>query len=173
MKSTHKVALLLILKAAVMAWLLVYPAKGRAQQIRHDNASNITISGKNIIAGDKPAIELNNCINIHITLSRFTKGKGVNGIGIKLYKCTNVTIDSCNFEDLASGVLASLSTGVYIANNQMKNMLGPMPRGQFVQFIECYGAGNKITQNRMENLPGKSFPEDAINIYKKIGRAHV
>ena len=51
----------------------------------------------------------------------------------------------------------------------MLNMQGPMPRGQFVQFISCYGAGNSIMSNKFENILGSSNPEDAINIFQSNG----
>ncbi|GAA4089388.1 NosD domain-containing protein [Mucilaginibacter panaciglaebae] len=139
--------------------------------ISYTGVNNITISGVSITAGSVPAITLNNCINVHITLSRFVNGTNVNAVGIYLYKCTNVTIDYCYFNKVASGVYASTSTGIYVTGNQMLNMMGPMPRGQFVQLNACYGAGNKIMGNKFENIMGSSNPEDAINIFESNGVA--
>lgn len=142
-----------------------------SKPISYTGKNNITISGLSITAGSAPAITLKNCINVHITASRFINATGVNGVGVWLYNCTNVTIDYCYFNNVSSGIFASQSTGVYVANNQMKNMQGPMPRGQFVQFSGCYGPGNKIMSNRFENIMGSSNPEDAINIYQSKGTA--
>jgi len=139
--------------------------------ISYTGANNITISGVSITAGSVPAISLSNCTNVHITLSRFVNGTTVDAVGIYLYKCTNVTIDYCYFNKVASGVYASTSTGISVTENQMLNMMGPMPRGQFVQFNACYGAGNKIIGNKFENIMGSSNPEDAINIYRSNGVA--
>ncbi len=139
--------------------------------ISYTGVNNITISGLSITAGSGPAISLTNCVNVHITASRFVNGTNVNAVGVYLYNCTNVTIDYCYFNNLASGVLASTSTGIYITNNQMLNMQGPMPRGQFVQFVSCYGAGNSIMSNKFENILGSSNPEDAINMFQSNGTA--
>ena len=139
--------------------------------ITYTGVSNITISGVSITAGAVPAITLNNCTNVHITLSRFVNGTTVDAVGVYLYKCSNITIDYCYFNQVASGVYASTSTGVYVANNQMLNMMGPMPRGQFVQLNACYGAGNKIMNNKCENIMGQSVPEDAINLFQSNGTA--
>jgi hypothetical protein len=142
-----------------------------SEPISYTGVNNITISGLSITAGSGPAISLKNCINVHITASRFVNGTNVTAVGVYLYNCTNVTIDNCYFNNVASGVLASTSTGIYITNNQMLNMRGPMPRGQFVQFVSCYGAGNKIMSNKFENILGSSTPEDAINIFQSKGEA--
>jgi len=140
--------------------------------ISYTGVNNITISGLSIIAGSVPAISLKNCINVHITASRFLNGTSVAAVGVWLQNCTNVTIDYCFFNNLASGIFASTSTGVYVTQNQMLNMQGPMPRGQFVQFSNCYGAGNKILSNKFENVWGESNPEDAINLFQSNGVAN-
>jgi hypothetical protein len=59
--------------------------------------------------------------------------------------------------------------GIIVNNNQFKNMVGPMPHGQFVQFDNVSGANNSISYNRGENIFGQSNPEDAINLYKSNG----
>jgi len=51
----------------------------------------------------------------------------------------------------------------------MKNMQGPMPRGQLVQFNKVSGPGNRITCNVGVNLIGESRAEDAINLYGSQG----
>ncbi|WP_262892216.1 hypothetical protein [Mucilaginibacter glaciei] len=50
-------------------------------------------------------------------------------------------------------------------------MLGPIPKGQMVQFNEVYGGGNRVNFNRCQNTPGIGNPEDAINMYKTNGTA--
>ncbi|WP_345106355.1 right-handed parallel beta-helix repeat-containing protein [Mucilaginibacter panaciglaebae] len=137
--------------------------------VKYDGVNNITISGLSITAGSGPAISISNAINVHITLCRLVNGTNVDAVGIYLFKCTNVTIDFCYINNVSTGVYASTSTGVYVASNQMLNMRGPAPRGQFVQFNNCYGPGNKILGNRFENVMGQSNPEDAINIYRSNG----
>jgi hypothetical protein len=139
--------------------------------LTYTGQSNFTISGVSITAGSVPAITLNNCTNVHIKLSRFVNGTTVNAVGVYLYKCTNVTIESSYFSNVASGVYANQSTMIYVANNQMLNMKGPAPRGQFVQFNQCYGGGNKVLGNKFENIMGQSYPEDGINVYRSSGTA--
>jgi hypothetical protein len=137
--------------------------------ISYDGKNNITIDGLSIIAGNVPSITVQNCINLRISNCNLYNGVGAGAVGIKLYKCQNVTIENCHITNVASGILASTSTGVYIANNRMLNMNGPMPRGQFVQLVSCYGPGNKIMNNKFENIMGQSVPEDAINIFQSNG----
>lgn len=48
-------------------------------------------------------------------------------------------------------------------------MLGPLPRGQFVQFNNVNGPGCLIEGNLCENLSGKSNAEDAISLYMSNG----
>src|SRR5579863_4259601 len=98
------------------------------------NKSNVTISG---IATTN--ITLTNCSNIIIKNCKIGPNAGV---GIQIYGCTNVKVDSCYIFNVTSGVYAVLSQGVNIAYNQAKNMLGPYPRGQFVQFNNVTGTGN-------------------------------
>lgn len=141
----------------------------KSKPLSYTGESNLIIKELDIVAGSGPAIELYNCNNIHITLCRFTNGKTVKSIGVYLYKCVNVVIDYCYMNNLAAGVIASTSTQVLVSDNQMLNMVGPKPRGQFVQLINCYGTGNKIMHNRLENIMGKSNPEDAINIFQSNG----
>jgi hypothetical protein len=61
--------------------------------------------------------------------------------------------------------------GIVIDNNQFRNMNGPYPRGQFVQFDAMRGAGSSISNNKCENILGSSYPEDAINLYMSGGTA--
>ena len=134
-----------------------------------DGKKNITIPGDSIIAGSVPAISLVNCSNIHITRCRLLKGTGVKAIGIFLKECSNITIDSCYISNVASGIYALRCTGVKINGNQMQNMLGPYPRGQFIQFDDVKGAGNRVTNNRLQNIDGESYAEDAISMFKTNG----
>ena len=125
------------------------------------NKSNITISG---IA--TTSITLNNCSNITITNCKIGPNAGV---GIQIYQCANVKVSSCYIFNVTSGVYAILSQGINVAYNQAKNMLGPYPRGQFVQFNNVTGTGNRVNYNKFQNVLGQSYPEDAINLYQSSG----
>ena len=85
--------------------------------------------------------------------------------GISIENCTNITIDSCYIFKVSTGVYAGDSETIKVVNCQGLNMLGPYPEGQFVQFNNVRGGGNKISYNKFENIPGESNTEDAISIY--------
>lgn len=117
-----------------------------------------------------PAITLTNCYNVHITKNMLSNSTDV---GIYLYNCYNVTVDYNNITNVSTGVYVVNTTGggIVVNYNQFKNMVGPMPRGQFVQFNTVSGSGNTISYNKGENVYGQSNPEDAINLYKSNGTA--
>jgi hypothetical protein len=131
---------------------------------------DLTISGRVINGGNIPAITLTNCHNIRITKN--TLGNSTDA-GIYLYNCYNITIDYNKIANVSTGVYVVNTSGggISVTNNQFRNMHGPMPRGQFVQFNSVNGPGNRISYNRGENIPGESNPEDAINLFKSNGTA--
>jgi hypothetical protein len=90
-------------------------------------------------------------------------------VGIFLYQCANIRIDNCFVTKLAGGVYAVDSYAISVTNCEGKNMMGPFPRGQFVQFNNVNGPRCRISDNRFENIFGQSDPQDAINIYKCHG----
>ncbi len=138
--------------------------------INLNGSHDITITGKAINGGTVPAISLSNCYNVHITKNMLANSTNA---GIYLYNCYNITIDYNCISNVSTGVSAADITkgGIIVNNNQFKNMVGPMPHGQFVQFDNVSGVNNSISYNRCENIFGQSYPEDAINIYKSNGTA--
>jgi len=134
------------------------------------NVHDITISGKSIAGGTVPCIFLSNCYNINITGNKLYNSSDV---GIHLYKCYNITVNNNYFTKVSSGVYAEETTagGIIVNSNQFLNMVGPFPRGQFVQFNNVSGAGNSISSNKGENILGQSYPEDAISVYQSNGTA--
>jgi hypothetical protein len=133
------------------------------------NAHDITISGDSINGGKIACISLYNCYNIHITKCKLVNGSGLNGVGINMNACTNVVVDSCYIGNVASGVYAYQSQNIKVKNNQMRNMVGPLWRGQFVQFNSVTGGGNRISNNLCENIVGQSHCEDGISLYNSSG----
>jgi hypothetical protein len=129
-------------------------------------AHDLTISGDYINGGSSPCIYLVNCYNIHITKSKLVNSTNV---GVSLYNCTNILVDSCYINNVASGVYANSCKQIQVIANDMLNMIGPMPRGQFVQFNTVNGAGNRISNNHFENIMGQSHTEDGIDVYKSNG----
>ncbi|MDB5136828.1 MAG: hypothetical protein JWP37_3431 [Mucilaginibacter sp.] len=84
-------------------------------------------------------------------------------------KCTNILIDSNYIGNVATGVYAYQSQTIQVKSNQMKNMTGPLWRGQFVQFNSVTGGGNVVGYNKCENIQGESNCEDGISIYNSSG----
>lgn len=128
--------------------------------------SNKTISNLEIQNPNGDCIRLINCSNITIQNCKLGASSGE---GVSIYNCTNITITNCSMESVRTGVLAVESKGIKVTFNDVKNVIGPFPRGQMVQFDEVNGAGNSISFNVCENIPGQSKPEDAISLYKCNG----
>lgn len=129
-------------------------------------AKNITIRGDSINGGTVPCITLNNCTNIRITHCKLINSKT---LGIYITGCTYIHIDSSFVGNVSTGVYAVNSKSIQVQYNQMKNMQGPFPRGAFVQFDNVSGGDNRVTGNKLENILGQSYPEDAISMYKSNG----
>jgi parallel beta-helix repeat protein len=134
------------------------------------NQSGVTISGKSIAGGSAASITLCNCNNITVTNCKLYNSTNV---GIYLYNCYNITIKGNYFTNLATGVnvVQCPKGGIEVNSNQFLNMMGPYPKGQFVQFNNVGGAYNQINSNICENIMGESKPEDAISIYESNGTA--
>ena len=131
-----------------------------------NNKSNLIIQGDSINGGTKACITLNYCSNIKITNCRLVN---TTFVGISLYKCTSIKIDSNYIGNVGTGIYVLNSSGIQIVYNQMQNIQGPYPMGQFIQFDNVTGAGNKVQYNRLENILGYSNPEDAISMYQSSG----
>lgn len=129
---------------------------------KHDT----TIVDRVITNTDQVCIKLINCRNITIRNCRLSFSKD---IAISIYKCHNITIDHCYMESVATGVYALESQGIKVLSSHAKNMRGPFPRGQMVQFDNVYGGGNRVSFNVCENILGLSYPEDIINMYQTNG----
>lgn len=86
---------------------------------------------------------------------------------------SNVTIEYCLFNGVTTGVYALSSQSIKVNNNEFVNvrMRDAASRGQFVQFNGVTGAGSSISDNRGENFPGESNPEDLISLYRSSGTA--
>ncbi len=131
-----------------------------------DGRSNITISGLEINTTRDNAIQLSNCNNVRIENCKITAAVLS---GIELKNCRNVSITNCKITNVATGVVAYSSQEVSVTYIEVKNVQGPFPRGQMVQFHQVSGGGNRINYNVSENFLGQSYAEDAINLYKSRG----
>ena len=130
---------------------------------QHKAINNIIISNTK-----RPCIQLINCQNIVIKNCWLSNSKDV---AIYLYRCKNITISNCYIENVSSGVYALECSGISITHNQVKNVTGPFPRGQMVQFDDVSGGGSNVSFNKCENVAGASNPEDVISMYKSSGTA--
>lgn len=130
--------------------------------------SNQTISGLAIKNASGHCISLTNCSNI--TIQKCKLGPALKE-GVFLYNCTNIKIVDCSMDSIDSGLYAGVCSGIKFINNDVKNVLGPFPKGQMAQFDKVSGTGNSISYNVCENVPGQSNPEDAISLYMTSGTA--
>ena len=92
------------------------------------------------------------------------------GNGIEVQSSTGVHIVGNKITHTSSSVYVLGSSSVEVLRNQFFDVQGPMPRGQFVQFNNVSGEGNRIISNYGKNTPGASRPEDAISMFKSSGR---
>jgi len=133
-----------------------------------NGAHDQIINGLLIQSSSGICINLNNCNNI--TIRNCKLGPSSN-TGIQLMNCTNITIDSCYISNVSTGLYALRGTSIKFTNNIVKNVQGPFPQGQMLQFDNVKGAGNQILNNKCENVAGSSNPEDVISMYQSNGTA--
>jgi len=131
-----------------------------------DNIHNQTINKLIITNPSGHCIKLTNCSNITIINCKLGPSKNE---GVYLYHCKNIVVTNCSMDSIDSGVVADACTGIKITHNDVKNVQGPLPRGQMVQFGNVSGGGNCINYNVGENISGRSNPEDEISLYMSNG----
>ena len=139
-----------------------------SQPIVLDGVSNKTIDMLKITNSSGHCIKLSNCSNITIQNCKLGPSKGE---GVFLSNCTNITVTNCSMESVESGVVADVGSGIKVTHNDVKNVQGPMPRGQMVQFGNVSGGGNSISYNVVENIAGQSYPEDEVSLFQSNGTA--
>jgi len=138
----------------------------RSDPVKYDGLNNITISNLQISNLSGHCIQLSNCSDIIIRNCNLGPSLGE---GVFVYNCSNITIMNCYIHTVESGIVADTCTGIKVLGNRVKNVNGPMPRGQMVQFGNVTGIGNRINYNIGENIPGQSNPEDEISLYRSSG----
>lgn len=131
-----------------------------------------------------PSIELNQAFDVTITACDLKSIKLSGCKKIRIYNCwvhdskvpaisldgcEDVIVQGCRIERVASGLYAHQSSGVQFIGNYVENVIGPMPRGQMVQFDKVTGKQNVIRGNHAMNLLDQSRPEDMISIYESSG----
>jgi hypothetical protein len=142
------------------------PGYGTSASLIIKNKHGKVIDGLIISHTRQACIQLVNCQNMVIKNCRLSASESV---AISLFNCKNITISNCYIENVSTGVYALESQGIKVLYNRVKNVQGPYPRGQMVQFDDVRGGGNRVSYNRCENISGASNPEDVISMYKTSG----
>ncbi|MCP1550550.1 MULTISPECIES: right-handed parallel beta-helix repeat-containing protein [Methylorubrum] len=156
------------------------PAPARAEETRRTlsdpsgpclvlrDVSDRTIEGLDLgpCGGEGVRIERSRNVTIRNLTIRDT-----GNVGIYIEGSEGVIIEENRIENTLSGIRALSSTGVEVRCNSVRNVRGPIPAGQFVQFDKVTGPGNGISCNIGENEPGRGVPEDAISLFQSRGEA--
>lgn len=159
----------------IVCILLLHFTRVTAQQLSNSNAlsysgkTNFIIENKIFTSGTNGvSILLTNCSGVKIRNCVFKNTPS--SISIQLSNCNDIQIQGCSFDSIKSGVYAINCTGgLVISCNSFKDIIGPKPRGQMVQFNACTGAGNRINNNILEQTTGVGAPEDLVNLYASSG----
>lgn len=130
--------------------------------------SNVIIENLRFENTSAASIKVWNASNITIRNCFFNKSSKE---AIDMQNSKNITITNCLFNGIETGVYALNCQTVKINNNQFVNVRKRPGegRGQFVQFNGGGGPGCEINNNRGENFPGESDPEDMISFYSASG----
>jgi hypothetical protein len=151
-----------------------FSSGARDEEIRFTESGPVHMQGKsnqiieNLLIRDAPgnAIEIRDCNNITVRNCKILNARGE---AVSIYNTSGVEVRDCYFENVRTGVYAVSSRGVKVRHNECKNVRGPMPRGQMVQFDKVSGPGNEISYNFALNDPKNSNPEDVINLFLSGG----
>lgn len=136
------------------------------------NQKNVSFTHQYFKGSVNHAIDsLNGCDNVTFTDCVFGQptALGVNNVGLSAINCTNIHVLHCWFENVSTAVYAQASQSIQVEYCQMKNMRGPYPRGQVIQFNNVSGPLNRINFNLAENFSGQSNGEDMLSVYKSHG----
>jgi hypothetical protein len=136
--------------------------------LRIDRCENLTVLCCEIGPGKK-AVRVTNSTNVKILNCWIHDAPGQPGVVAESSR--ELLVQGCRIERVQSGVYALSSGAVKVIGNYVEDCLGPMPRGQVVQFDKVTGAGSVVAENYGINFCDKSTPEDMISLYKSEGTA--
>jgi hypothetical protein len=92
------------------------------------------------------------------------------GSAVEFENSDTLVVRRNRMERVATGVAVPNSRRIVIEHNTVRNVQGPLPRGQMVQFNGVNGGGNVVRCNTLENVPGQSgVVEDHISMYASSG----
>ena len=163
------------MKARLLLYLIFTTIGLNAQSLTssaplsYTGKSGVIIENKVFTSGTNGVtISLSNCTGFKIRNCVFKNTPS--SVSIHMSNCSDIQIQGCSFDSVKSGVYAINCTGkLVIQCNAFKDIIGPKPRGQMVQFNTCTGAGNRINNNILEQTSGVGNPEDLINLYSSSG----
>ena len=138
--------------------------------LKYNSKNDIIIEGIEINNATTSSILLEACNNVIIRNCRFANSPAY--VAIDLVDCSNITITNCEFESVATGVYALGCRGnIKFMNNELKNANpNNLPNyGSIIYLNQCSGAGNEISYNIMENIPGESNTIDCLSMYMSNG----
>ncbi|MGK2862967.1 MAG: right-handed parallel beta-helix repeat-containing protein [Chitinophagaceae bacterium] len=142
----------------------------KSEPISITNESNVVIENLQFENAEGIALNIKGGHNIIIRNCFFNKAKE-EAINIEI--SSGIRIENCLFNGVTTGVYAMQSQSIIVKNNQFVNVSQRSygGRGQFVQFNGVSGEGNSIENNKGENFPGESNPEDLISMFNSSGTA--
>lgn len=117
---------------------------------------------------DSLQVDLRNSHDVNFIGCKFMNAPHNFGIQAKT-GCYNITVDSCTFYNLMSGVyIQNGGNNLVITHNQTYNMIGPYPQGHAFQLDQCTGTGILIEYNNCQS-DFNAGTGDVINIFKSNG----
>lgn len=129
-------------------------------------AKNITIENVELAGCGRHGVHIDASSNVTV---RNVFVRDLAGNAVDIDGSMHVSVMQSRLENAATGVYAHKSSGVRVEHNLIRNVFGPEPRGQGVQFDKVHGAENGVVCNTIVNERGKSAAEDAINLFRTRG----
>ena len=134
--------------------------------------NNIVIEGLEFSSANERAITLWGCKDVIIKNCKFINVD--KNVAVFSEKGSNILVTDCFFENVYGAFFAESGSGnIKFEYNDVKNVLGPLRGGpkqtSAVQYRRITGVGNSISNNVIENIEGKSAPDDNINVFNSSG----
>ncbi len=135
-------------------------------RISHNTGNQAVGHGIAATTADRLTIEDCEIINAGAPAKRAASSSSQ--ININLDGASNVIIRRVTASRGSSGVYLHRCNGVSISDLEGYDFRGPMPRGQLVQFNQCFGP---LSLDRFfyDGVQGQGFEEDILNCYASPG----
>jgi parallel beta-helix repeat protein len=89
--------------------------------------------------------------------------------GVDVYSSERIYIKNNRIRSTSAGIYIQDGSAITVTQNVFRNALGPIPRGQFVQFNRVNGPNSLISCNVVEHIPGESSPTESISMFDSNG----